>query len=279
MWDYKMSPGLSISPLLSNNVINLFIALCTFFTQSFKNDSRTTEMWGPPSCPEHSHATRWTSNPRQKAGQTHLYLEVLRLGAVQSLQVWMEFVHVMEHWWRKGPWLSKSSYPTWHGLPIVLQSHQQTPELDYSTVPCILHGAPELSFSWDSLWILCNRSLISSLELGIEGTSFPFVFVSFIFSNMPVSLHSVGSSWHWVSGWSPATEMPLLVSHCERVLSHPDTVGLVPTEVWDNDDKVLLCQKLQLCHIPNPGLSASSPQRGSVYTHCDPAAAQGAPLH
>lgn len=179
MWDYRMSPGLSISPLLSNNVINLFIALCTFFTQSFKNDSRTTEMWGPPSCPEHSHATRWTSNPRHKAGQTHLYLEVLRLGAVQSLQVWMEFVHVMEHWWRKGPWLSKSSYPTWHGLPIVLQTHQQTPELDYSTIPCILHGAPVLSFSWDSLWILCNRSLISSLELGIEGTSFPFVFVVF----------------------------------------------------------------------------------------------------
>ena len=32
MWDYRMSPGLSIKPLLSNNVINPFVALCTFFT-------------------------------------------------------------------------------------------------------------------------------------------------------------------------------------------------------------------------------------------------------
>lgn len=188
--------------------------------------------------------TRCQVDLRHKAGQTHLYLEVLRLAAVRRLQVWMDFVHVMEHWWEKGPWLSKSSYPTWHGLPIVSQSHQQTPELDYLTVPHILHGAPELTCSRDSLWILCNRSLVSCLELGIEGTSFPFMFMVLHLLQLahlaPLSRKQLTLGFGLVA--SP--EMPPLVSQCERVLSHPDTVGLVPTEVWDNGDKLLLCQKL-----------------------------------
>ena len=133
-------------------------------------------MWGHPSCPEHSHATRWTFYPWHKAEQTHHYMEVLETGSCPKVA---GLNGVCPH---DGALVEESPMAFKVKLSSVAWAAYSLPKPSADTrawlLDCPTHPPWRSRTHLDSLWILFNRSLVSSLELGIDGTSFPFVFMA-----------------------------------------------------------------------------------------------------
>lgn len=154
---------LSISPLLSNNVINLFIALCTFFTQSFKMILELQKC-------EALHRVLSTHMPPGGPPTPDIRLTNPSLPGSLETGCCPKFAGLNGVCPRDGALVEERSAIFKVKLSNMAraayspQSHQQTPELDYSNAHAssmALQNSASLGFPLNP----CNRSLISSLEL------------------------------------------------------------------------------------------------------------------
>ena len=103
MWNYRKSPGLSTSPLLSNNVINPFLAPLHFFFRRSKAVQELPGMGVPGSRPERSHTAGRPPAPDTGLRKPVSAWKSRDWALCEGCQVCAEFVHGSERWWEESP--------------------------------------------------------------------------------------------------------------------------------------------------------------------------------